>query len=271
MCEVLEVPRSTYYKKLKPITSNREKENRKYKKLILKIYIESRKLYGAPKIHKKLLNQGISISIKRVQRLMKELGIKSQVVKKFKHYPSKPIVEGKENILKRDFTTTDINQKWVADITYIHTIKDGWCYLATVLDLHTKKVIGYCFSKKMDTTIVIEALRRAYQKQRPENFVILHTDLGSQYTSAEFAKVVKELKIKHSFSQKGSPYDNAPIESFHAILKKEEVYRSKYLDYHSARLAIFNYIESWYNKKRIHSAIGYLTPDELESIIRKSA
>lgn len=159
----------------------------------------------------------------------------------------------------------------MADITYIHTLRDGWCYLASVLDLHSKKVVGYSFSRTTTTDLVIKALENAYETQDPEEGLILHTDLGSQYTSEEFAKFVQSKGMKQSFSRKGCPYDNTCIESFHAILKKEEIHHVKYLDFQEAKWALFQYIEGWYNRKRMHGSIGYKTPQEIEDNIRRTA
>lgn len=270
MCKVLEVPRSTYYKSLDKRICSRAKETAKYSEEIVAIYEESGKRYGAPKIHKTLLQRGSNISIKRVQRLMKKLNISSIVIKKFKPHPSKTQILERSNILRRDFSTNTINEKWVGDITYIHTKKDGWCYLASVMDLHTRKIIGYSFSKSMDAELVIASLKNAYYTQRPSGSVIFHTDLGSQYTSEAFTTQLKKYKMTASYSNKGCPYDNACIESFHSILKKEEVNRVIYYDFAAARLELFKYIESWYNRKRIHSSIGYLTPQAKEDLAKAS-
>lgn len=175
------------------------------------------------------------------------------------------------NLLKRDFSTQTINEKWVADITYIPTVKDGWCYLASVLDLHSKKIVGYSFSRSMTSELVIEAFQNAYTNQKPRKGLLLHTDLGSQYTSSEFTQHVHKYQMEQSFSQKGCPYDNACIESFHAILKKEEVYHTQYLDYSAAKVAMFQFIEGWYNRNRIHSSLGYQTSQAIEDQIRKTA
>lgn len=175
------------------------------------------------------------------------------------------------NLLKRDFSTCTINEKWVADITYIPTVKDGLCYLASVLDLHSKKIVGYSFSRFLTSELVIEALQNACFSQKPRKGLILHTDLGSQYTSSEFTQHVQKYGIRQSFSQKGCPYDNACIESFHAILKKEEVYHTQYTDYRAAKLTMFQFIEGWYNRNRIHSSIGYQTPQAMENQIRRTA
>ncbi|WP_242976284.1 IS3 family transposase [Clostridium thermopalmarium] len=271
MCKLLKVSRSSYYKSLNQVESKRSIENKRLKEEILKIYNDNKKRYGAPKIHKILIRQGESISLKRVQRFMNELGIKSIVCKKYKPYSSKNKVEERENILKRDFSTITINEKWVTDITYIHTLRDGWCYLASVMDLHSRKIIGCAFDKVMDTDLAIRAVKNAYECQKPNKQVILHSDLGSQYTSSRFSEYISEIKFIHSFSSKGNPYDNACIESFHAALKKEEVNLVTYYDFNAARLAIFEYIESWYNRKRIHGSIGYITPQQCEDMARKSA
>lgn len=271
MCDVLAIPRSTYYDSFNQTISNRERENRALTKRIIGIYKESHERYGAPKIHRQLKKEGYSISIKRVQRIMRKEGIRSITIKKFRPTPSKEKVVERENILERDFSTTTINEKWVGDITYIHTLKDGWSYLASVMDLHTRKIVGYSFGRSMTTELITNALENAYHTQKPSKDFIFHSDLGSQYTSDDFEKVIKKYEMKHSFSYKGSPYDNACIESFHAILKKEEVNHVQYLDFHSAKLAMFQYIEGWYNRKRMHGSLDYKTPQEVEDLLRRAA
>ncbi|TQR14697.1 IS3 family transposase [Psychrobacillus vulpis] len=271
MCNVLKVPKSTYYQSFHKVKSSYAIENEVVLARIKIMHAESKGRYGAPKIHYLLTQEKVTFSLNRVQRIMKKAGIRSTIVKKYRPTSSKGQVEERENLLEQDFETTTINEKWVADITYINTLRDGWCYLASVLDLHTKKIVGYSFSKSMTTELVLQALANAIDVQEPKEGLILHTDLGSQYTSDDFEKAVKETKIKQSFSRKGCPYDNACIESFHAILKKEEVYQTSYIDFETARLALFHYIESWYNRKRIHGAINYLTPQQLEDLCRKKA
>lgn len=271
MCETLKVPKSTYYQSFHKTESKRDRERRELTQRIVEIHNESKKRYGAPKIHQVLLKQGHTISLKRVQRLMKEAGIQSIIIKKFRPTPSKEKVEDRDNILKRDFSTTGINQKWVGDITYIHTLRDGWCYLASVLDLYSRKVIGYSFGRSMSSELVEKALENAYLSQKPAVGIIFHSDLGSQYTSDSFAKMIEGYNMTHSFSYKGSPYDNACIESFHSILKKEEVHPVRYLDFNHARVALFQYIEGWYNRKRIHGSIDYRTPQQMEDLALYSA
>lgn len=247
-------------------------QNQVLTKEIQRIHLKSKARYGAPKIHRVSLRKGFYLSLKRVQRLMKKAGIRSITKKKYRPYPSKEKVVQLNNRLKRDFSIQTINEKWVADITYIPTVRDGWYYMASVLDLHSKKIVGYSFSRSMTSELVIEALQNAYTAQKPRKGLLLHTDLGSQYTSSEFTQHVQKYEIKQSFSQKGCPYDNACIESFHAILlKKEEVYHTQYTDYSAAKLAMFQFIEGWYNRNRIHRSLGYQTPQAIEDQIRKTA
>ncbi|AYK05658.1 IS3 family transposase [Brevibacillus laterosporus] len=271
MCEVLNLSRSTYYQFQKKEHSPRHKENQLITKRMIEIYQDSKGRYGAPKIHYLLNREGFSISQKKVQRLMIKADIRSITRKKFRPQGSKDRVMERPNLLQQDFKTTSINEKWVADITYIHTLREGWCYLASVLDLHSKKIIGYSFSRHMTVDVVLHALKNAYDTQKPARDLVLHTDLVAQYTSKDFTQYVKQLHIVHSCSRKGCPYDNACIESFHAILKKEEVNHVPYIDYESAKLALFTYIEGWYNRTRIHGSLGYKTPQEVEDLQRKAS
>nr|WP_279592612.1 IS3 family transposase [Clostridium perfringens] len=160
MCSILNVPRSTYYSKVNPKKSERKIENEKLKTAILKYYKESKCRYGAPKIKIMLSKNGFNISIKRTQRLMKERGIKSIIVKKYRPTSKKKPKEDLENVLKRNFTTNSINEKWSGDITCIKTQKDGWCYLASVLDLRSKKIVGYSFGKNMTNDLVMASLKK---------------------------------------------------------------------------------------------------------------
>lgn len=180
MCEVLKVSRSSFYKHLHKTESRRSTENRMYEGAILKIYKNRKGRYGAPKIRIVLREESWhAISLKIDQRLTRKLSIKSIIIKKFIPHSTKGKIEARENVLKRDFSTTTINQKWVAYITYIYTLKDRWRYLASVLDLHTKKIIGYCFSRIMDTDLAIKPVENAYITQNPKCTLVLHSDLDS--------------------------------------------------------------------------------------------
>lgn len=265
----MKIPRSTYYDHINRTTSKRACENALLRDEILAIYIESKKRYGAPKIHNVLLSKGYHLSVKRVQRRMKELGICSIVTKKFRPTQSNQKIDEKPNLLNQDFKSETLNEKWVGDITYIHTLKDGWCYLAAVLDLCTKKIVGYSFGKTMNAELVVEALDNAYINQRPEKgSVIFHSDLGRQYTSTKFIEALATYEMFQSHSRKGCPYDNACIESFNSILKKEQVNHVQYHDFESAKIDLFIFIESWYNRKRIHGSLGYITPQMKEDLVK---
>lgn len=266
-CQLLGIPRASYYERINRKESKHTRFTKKLDEKIFSIFEESGKRYGAPKIHAQLQKDGWKISLKLVQKRMKLLDIRSIIVKKWKAAPSsKHRIESKENLLEQNFSTTGVNQKWVTDITYIHTVKDGWVYLSTIMDLHTRKIIAWDLGKTMETSLVLSTLNKAITVQGTNEGLILHSDLGSQYTSNEYEKTLKNKDIVHSFSKKGCPYDNACIESFHSILKKEEVYQSLYADYDHANIKIFQYIEGFYNRNRIHSAINYLTPVEMEKM-----
>lgn len=251
--------------------SNRQKEYEKFSQKVKQVYEDSKQRYGAIKICRILNDNGTPCSIKRVQRHMAEQRLHSVVVKKYNHHTNHGSVpDDKENILKRDFKAETINQKWCTDITYIHVKKEGWTYLASVMDLCSRKIIGYAYGTSMTAELAIEAVKNACLNVKDAKGILLHSDLGSQYTSQAFEKFLDSKKMLHSFSRKGNPYDNACIESFHSVLKKEEIYLHTYQDVKEARRAIFEYIEGWYNRKRIHSAIGYITPQQKEEELKKA-
>jgi len=196
---------------------------------------------------------------------MRKQGLRSIVVRKYRHHSDNSVIpDDKENILNRDFTATTINQKWCTDITYIHVLKEGWTYLASVMDLYDRKIIGYAYGTSMTAELALKAVQNACLNVSETKGIILHSDLGSQYTSQLFENYLTKNEILHSFSRKGNPYDNACIESFHSVLKKEEIYLHVYRDFNDANSAIFEYIESWYNRKRIHSSLNYMTPQQKE-------
>lgn len=265
LCNALKFPRSTYYKALVCVPSNKRKEYEEFGRKVKLAYEGSKQRYGAVKVCRTLNDNGTPCSVKRVQRHMAEQGLRSVVVKKYNHHANHgSIPEDKVNILKRDFEAETINQKWCTDITYIHVQKEGWTYLASVMDLCSRKIIGYAYGTSMTAELAAQAVKNACLNVRNTEGIILHSDLGSQYTSQVFENYLTSKGILHSFSRKGNPYDNACIESFHSVLKKEEIYLHTYQDSAEARRAIFEYIEGWYNRKRIHSAIGYMTPQQRE-------
>ena len=265
MCKTLKFPRTTYYRALLSEPSNKKKEYEAFSEKVMEYYLDSQNRYGAVKLCRILNDNGIPCSVKRVQRHMKRLRIHSVVVRKYKYRTNRGrLPEDKENILKRNFTTKTINEKWVTDITYIHVLNEGWTYPASVMDLHDRKIIGWSYGKNITAELALQAVKNAVLNVKDTEGILLHSDLGSQYTSQLFEDHIAEHKMKHSFSRKGNPYDNACIESFHSVMKKEEIYLHEYQDFEEAKTAIFEYIKSWYNRKRIHSALGYKTPQQVE-------
>ena len=264
MCRCLNIHHSVYYYHLKHKTNSYKIANQKIDIEIKRIYDSSKGRYGSPKITKVLRNRGMNVSQKRVARRMKVLGLRSITIKKFNHSGNSKIDNTKEypNLLEQDFFADKPSQKWVGDITYIYTKETGWTYLAIVMDLFDLKVVGWAYGLNMTDDLVIEAFKKANINRGLNKDGILHSDRGSQYTSNDFESLLKKSNIKHSYSKKGYPYDNASMESFNAILKKEEVNVNNYETFKEAKLAIFEFIESWYNNQRIHSTIGYITPNE---------
>ena len=246
-----------YYYHCNHKTNSYQISNQELDSKIKRIYDESKGRYGSPKITKVLNNEGEKVSQKRVAKRMRKMGLRSITIKKFNHAGNSKTDNTKEypNLLEQDFFADKPNQKWVGDITYIYTKETDWTYLAIVMDLFDLKVVGWSYGMNMTDDLVIDAFNKAMINRKLNKDGIFHSDRGSQYTSNDFEKLLEELKIKHSYSKKGYPYDNASMESFNAILKNYETFNE-------AKLAIFEFIESWYNNQRIHSTIGYITPNE---------
>ena len=253
-----------YYYHCNHKTNSYQISNQELDSKIKRIYDESKGRYGSPKITKVLNNEGEKVSQKRVAKRMRKMGLRSITIKKFNHAGNSKTDNTKEypNLLEQDFFADKPNQKWVGDITYIYTKETDWTYLAIVMDLFDLKVVGWSYGMNMTDDLVIDAFNKAMINRKLNKDGIFHSDRGSQYTSNDFEKLLEELKIKHSYSKKGYPYDNASMESFNAILKKEEVNVNNYETFEEAKIAIFEFIESWYNNKRIHSTLGYITPNE---------
>ena len=263
LCKAVKIRHSVYYYHKQNKENSYKKANEELDKRIKEEYEKSKKRYGSPKITKILNQQGIKVSQKRVARRMKVLGLKSIIVKKYNHNGNKKVDDtNKKNLLEQNFKAEKPSEKWVGDITYIYTKETGWTYLAIVMDLFDLKVIGWSYGVNMTAELVISAFRKATIKRGITKGMIFHSDLGSQYTSNEYENLLQENNVKHSYSKKGYPYDNASMESFNAILKKEEVNVNTYETFNEAKLAIFEFIESWYNNVRIHSTLDYKTPNQ---------
>jgi len=270
ICELLGVSRSGYYawKKRKP--SQRDQINQALIDHIRRIHKMSRKAYGSPRVYAQLKKQGYTCNQKTVARLMRQEGLKGQ--RKYRKVITTnsnhnfPIAS---NVLNREFTADGPNQKWVADITYVPT-EEGWLYVAGVLDLFSRKIVGWDMSSQIDATLVERALRMALYQRRPGKGLLHHSDRGVQYASHQIRDILAANQIQVSMSNKGNCYDNAVMESFFGTLKNEWVHHQKYKTRSQARTDIFSYIEAYYNTVRLHSTLGYLSPSEFEAQYQKS-
>jgi transposase InsO family protein len=264
MCQLLAVTRSGYYAWQSEKASPRALANKVLVEQIRVEYKLSRQTYGSPRIWASLRGQGSACGRHRVARLMRREGIRPP--QRHRRYPvttqRQPGVIPAPNRLNQDFSATMANTKWVSDFTYIDTA-DGWLYLAIILDLFSRKVIGWAMSTHMNTALVETALQMALQTRQPTASLLHHSDQGSQYTSADYQNVLADRNIQLSMSRVGNCYDNAVAESFFGTLKTECV-TSQFATQAVARTTIFEYIEVWYNRQRLHSTLGYLSPNDFE-------
>jgi putative transposase len=266
MSRVLGVSRSGYYLWLRNPESPREEEDKAISQEIQVIYRDSHGTYGSPRVYREMKRRGRNIGRKRIARLMRKGGLRAKTRRKFKvttdskhNFPVAP------NLLNRNFTPAEPNRAWASDITYIRTA-EGWLYLAVVMDLFSRAIIGWSMSERMTRSLVIDALRMAVKRNHPSPGLLHHSDRGSQYASFDYQAVLGKYGMICSMSRKGNCWDNAPVESFFSTLKKEHVFHHDFVSRNQARQSIFLYIEQFYNRKRIHSALGYRTPSEMEKI-----
>jgi transposase InsO family protein len=265
MCEVLSVSRSGYYAWRKSSESKRKQSNGTLRKKIRAVHRNSGESYGSPRVYKALKKQGETCSKNRVARLMREDGLKAKSKRRFKATTnSKHNLPVAPNLLNRDFSPEAPNQVYAGDITYIWTT-EGWLYLAVVIDLFSRSVVGWAMDKRMTRQLVMDALTMAVQRRRPPPGVIFHSDRGSQYASSGFQKLLVKYGMICSMSRKGNCWDNAPVESFFGSLKQELVFHQKYPTRFHARQSIFDYIERFYNRRRLHSTLGYESPADYEA------
>ena len=268
MCRVFKVSKSGFYRSLGGPPSNRDNENRLLLSQIQRIHRQSGATYGSPRMAKELQAQGFKVSRPRVARLMRQKGIRAVHAKKFvvttdsKHkYPVA------ENLLDRNFSAGAKARAWVSDITYIRT-GAGWVYLTTVIDLFDRKAIGWSLSSDMGASSTsMPAFRMAVKNRPPSDSLIFHSDRGVQYACNAFVNLLKSYGgVRQSMSRKGNCWDNAVAESFFKTLKVELIYRKKYARKQQAALDVFQWIETWYNRNRRHSALGNLTICEFEKL-----
>jgi transposase InsO family protein len=264
-CDVLLVSRSGYYAWRKRPPSAAAQRRTTLTEQIRAAHQRGRATYGSPRVYRELLAQGTKCNRKTVAKLMKTAGIRAQTVKKFRVATTDsnhrhPIAK---NVVNRDFAAPALNRTWVADITYVPT-QEGWLYLAAVEDLYSRKIVGWSMSERIDSRLVVDALEMAVARQLPREGLIAHSDRGVQYASEHYQELLTRHGITCSMSRRGNCWDNAPIESFFATLKKELVHGETYETRAAARHSIFEYIEVFYNRVRRHSALNYLSPVNFE-------
>lgn len=264
LCYILDISRSAYYRWQQCGLSQRERNNQALLPLIKQIHQQSRRVYGSPRICDALQQRGICCSRNRIARIMHTDGIRAKTVRRYKVTTRTGIDRTfAPDLVQRNFTAVEPNRVWTTDITYVWT-KQGWAYLAVVLDLFSRMIVGWDLSSRLTTSLVTSAVSRAVYSRKPSEGLILHSDRGSQYTSQKMRVFAKEQKIKLSMGKTGSCYDNAVTESFFHTLKTEHIYFSRYNTRLDARTSIFDYIESFYNQHRLHSTIGNLSPVQFE-------
>ena len=266
VCEALAVSPSGYYRWRKhPGGGGRYCGRDRIRSAIRLAYDESRQTYGSPRIHEALQTKGVRCCVNTVARIMREDGISAQPRKrKPRTTDSSHGLPVAENLLAREFDRSAANQAWVSDITYIPT-DEGWLYLATTLDLYSRRIVGWSMRERMTSDLVIDALAMAVEQRHPPTGLIHHSDRGSQYASHAFRTMLSAHGMVCSMSRKGEVYDNAVIESFYGTLKRELVNRCHYATRDEARRAIFEWIEVFYNRQRLHSSLGYRSPADYEA------
>ena len=264
LCRLLKVSRSGYYAWLVRTESFHVLEDRRLSLRILVIFEESGRRYGSPRVFDELRAQGERVSEKRVARLMREARIHARTKHRWKQTTDSdhdhPIAK---NVLKRKFEVSAPNRAWVADTTYIPTA-EGWLYLVAILDLFSRRVVGWSAGGRLSAELTCSALRMALTTRAVRRGVVFHTDRGAEFASREFSALVCEYQLKRSMSRKGNCWDNAVAESFFSTLKVENTHRHRYRTRSEARLSIFRYIEGFYNRRRRHSTLGSMSPEQYE-------
>lgn len=271
LCRILRVSRSGYYDWQGRPPSKRDHENAALTEKIREIHNRSRRIYGYPRVHAELRALGVRCSRKRVARLMSKAGLQGCIRGRGKRTTRRnPYATPAPDLLKRNFATAAPNKIWTADITYIHTW-EGFLYLAFILDVYSRQIVGWSMATHLRTELVVDALQMALWRRNPDVGLIHHTDRGVQYTALSFSKRLEEAGIVASMGRVGSALDNAISESFVASLKCELLllHEDRFVSREAARTAVFDYIEGFYNRVRRHSSLGYLSPAEYEQATMK--
>jgi putative transposase len=265
LCQMLEVQRSGYYQWRRRAPGPRARANQQLWQQIQAAFAQSRQTYGSPRITRQLRRQNVACSENRVARLMQRYKLRAKTKRPFRPgtTDSRHLYGCAPNRLQQQARPTGPNQAWVADITYVWTVQ-GWAYLAAVMDLYSRKIVGWSLGPSLHTSLVREALQLACAMRRPAAGLLHHSDRGIQYASSAFQALLHYYQILPSMSAKGNCYDNAAMEAFWSTLKTELIHRKPFQDLPQARRAIFDYIELFYNRQRLHSALGFKSPVEFE-------
>jgi putative transposase len=271
-CRLLEVSRAAYYQRRTGVPSARRAADVILSAKITSIHTGSKGTYGSPRVHQVLRRDGAGYGKRRVARLMRAAGLEGRRKKRWRTTTiADPAAERARDLIQRDFAPRPgTDQRYAGDITYIMTW-EGWAYLATVIDLSSRKVVGWALADHMRTSLVEDALTMAFAQRRPAAGVIFHSDRGCQYTSTDYAALARANGVILSVSRKGECWDNAVAESFFATIKRELINDHPWPTRAGLHRALFDYIEGWYNTRRLHSALGYLSPAEYESIHHNAA
>ena len=262
MCRLLKVSPSGYYAWRTRPESRRARFDRELSRAIRHVHAESDGTYGSPRVHAELKDMGWRCGRAKVARIMRSTGLKGCPKRRFRVTRKRGVVKAR-NLLEQDFSALSVNERWASDITFIWT-GQGWLYLAVVMDLYSRKVVGWSMSRRVDRQIVVDAMQMALDRRRPEAGLIHHSDRGSQYLSDDFQELLSKHHVNCSMSDRGSCYDNAVVEAFFASLKRERTRRRTYKTREQARADVFDYIERFYNRKRRHGYVGNISPTEFE-------
>jgi putative transposase len=265
LCRVLGVSRVGFYAWRRRLPSARSLRDLELERLIVAVFAESRQTYGAPRVHAELQARGVRVGKKRIARLMRQLELEgvSRRGKRRSTTSPDPAAPPAPDLVKRRFAAERPDQLWLADITYLPTY-EGWLFLAVVMDVCSRKIVGWAMREDLKSELVVDALGMAVARRRPKAGLVHHSDRGSQYTSLAFGRTLRESGLVASMGRRGDAYDNAPIESVISTIKNELVHRSRFTSRDQARLAVFDYIETFYNPRRLHSALGHRSPDDYE-------
>jgi len=266
MCGLFEVSRSATHLRSNETPSDRARTDVELTEQITEVFNESKGTYGSPRVHRELGYRGVICGRRRVTRLMRVAGLEGRCQKKWrKTTVADPEAEAAKDLIQRQFgPCQEIDRRYVGDITYIATW-EGWAYLATVIDLASRKVVGWALADHMRTELVEDALTMAFMNRHPEEGVVFHSDRGCQYTSTDFANLARSNGVVLSVGRKGECWDNAVAESFFATIKRELIDTRSWPTRAGLHRAVFEYIEGWYNSRRLHSTIGYLSPNKYEA------